>query len=113
MKEDQLQIACATYLDHLPVLWCHVANERQTSIMRGAKFKKMGVKSGVPDILIFEPREQFNGLAIELKIKGNSVTGNQKNWLWQLFQNGWETTVVYNFDDFKTVVDNYLTKKKF
>ena len=108
-NETDLQIVCARYLDHLPnVLWCHVANERQTTMMRGGKLKKMGVKSGVPDILIFEGRGGFNGLAIELKFGRNKTTENQNHWLWGLFQRGWQTAVVTNFDEFQKIVDDYL-----
>ena len=53
--EDDLQMACAKYLDLLGVLWFHCGNERKTSPRAGARLKKKGVKSGVPDILIFEP----------------------------------------------------------
>lgn len=108
-NETDLQIACARYLDHLPVLWCHVANERQTTMMRGAKLKKMGVKSGVPDILIFEARHNYCGLAVELKFGRNKTTENQNHWLWGLFQRGWQTAVVTNFDEFQKIVDDYLT----
>jgi len=55
-KEDSLQISVATYLDYLNITWCHVANERKTSPQAGARLKNKGVKSGVPDCVIFEPK---------------------------------------------------------
>ena len=61
--EDDLQMACAQYLDLMGWLWCHVGNERKTSPRAGARLKKKGVKSGVPDILIFEPRGKYHGLS--------------------------------------------------
>ncbi len=54
------------------------ANERKTSPRAGARLKKKGVKSGVPDILIFEPKGRYNGIAIELKTGNNKLTNNQK-----------------------------------
>ena len=72
--EDDLQMACAKYLDLMGVLWCHVANERKTTKPAGKRLTKKGVKSGVPDILIFEPRGKYNGLAIELKAGKNKLT---------------------------------------
>ena len=44
--EDNLQMVCASFLDYSNVLWCHVANERQTSKIAGLRLKKKGVKSG-------------------------------------------------------------------
>ena len=108
MKEDQLQMACASYLDHLRVLYTHVANERQTSPMRGAKLKKMGVKRGVPDILIFDPIGIYNGLAIELKVGRNKPTEDQHKWMALLRERGWLCAVARDFDEFKIAVDSYF-----
>ena len=63
--ETDFQKTLARFLDQYGVVWCHVANERQTSIKQsrggryyspeGNKLKSMGVKKGVPDVMIFEP----------------------------------------------------------
>jgi len=107
-KEDALQISVATYLDLLNITWCHVANERKTSQKTGRRLKNKGVKSGVPDCVIFEPKGTYNGLALELKIKPNKTTYNQKEWLKKLSDNKWMAEVAYNFDEAKIVIDNYL-----
>jgi hypothetical protein len=106
--EDELQMAVAKYLDFRGVLWCHVANERNTSFIKGARLKKKGVKSGVPDCLIFEPRGMYVGLVIELKIKPNKVSLNQKEWLTKLKNNKWSAHTAYSFDEAKEIIDNYL-----
>lgn len=110
-KEDDLQMATARYLDTLNVLWTHVANERKSSPQAGARLKAKGVKSGVPDVLIFEPRGVFVGLAIELKIEPNKPSDNQILWLNNLREKGWATTVCYSIDETLDVVDNYLKFK--
>ena len=107
-KEDDLQKQVAKYLDLKKVLWCHVANERKTSFQAGARLKAKGVKSGVPDCLIFEPNKEFNGLAIELKVKPNKTTENQNKWLNKLYDNHWECRVAYTFDEAKEIIDEYL-----
>ena len=106
--EDDLQMAVAKYLDFQGIFWCHVANERNTSFVKGARLKKKGVKSGVPDCLIFEPRGLYAGLAIELKIKPNKVSLNQKEWLTRLNNNKWSAHKAYSFDEAKEIIDNYL-----
>lgn len=112
MKEDQLQMAVARYLDYMGLLWCHVANERHTSPARGGKLKKMGVKRGVPDILIFEPRGPFVGLAIELKVGRNKPTEDQHKWLFKLTMNGWHSATCYNLDEVIEVVETHLEQGK-
>ena len=112
--EDNLQIAVANYLRlaYPKVLWTHVANERQTSPQRGAKLKKMGVRAGIPDILIFAKRGSVSGLAIELKIKPNTPTQAQKDCLDTLSINGWWTKLCWDFDGAKKIIDSYLNTNK-
>ncbi len=109
--EDDLQMATARYLDLVSVVWFHPANERKTSIQAGERLKKKGVKSGVPDVLIFEPKGRHNGLAIELKIKPNVITANQKGWLKRLEMKSWFCAVCYNIDEVIETVENYLACK--
>jgi len=107
-KEDSLQMAVARYLDFLNVTWCHVANERKASFQAGARLKKKGVKPGVPDCIIFQANGTHNGLALELKIKPNKPTDNQKEWLGKLKKLNWKDAVVYSFDEAKVVIDEYF-----
>lgn len=103
-REDILQIEVAKVLDFKKLLWIHVANERQTSPMRGAKLKKMGVKPGVPDILILETRPR---IAIELKAGRGRVGGNQDKFLKELTLAGWDCYVCYNLDSVLQVLKKY------
>jgi len=105
--EDNLQEAVATYLDLAGVLWCHVGNERKTTLRAGGRLKRKGIKSGVPDCLIFHPSGKFNGLAIELKIKPNKPSYNQKEWLKRLVVIGWMCEVCYSLDEVVQVFEEY------
>lgn len=111
-KEDNLQKQVARYLDLLDLVWCHVANERKTSPQAGKRLKLKGVKSGVPDCLIFTPSESYKGLALELKVKPNKPTRNQKKWLENLSLFGWCCDVAYDFDQAKEIIDKYLKNVK-
>ena len=84
-SEKALQEAVAAYLDHTGLLWCHVANERQTDVARGAALKRAGVKAGVPDILIFDAP----GLAVELKSSEGRLSPAQRVWRDRLLACGW------------------------
>lgn len=107
-KEDDLQMAVARYLDVLKLTWCHVANERRTSIQQGVRLKKKGVKSGVPDCLIFEAKKGYRGLAIELKVGKNNPSKNQLEWLDKLNNKGWKTAICYSLDEVINELDKYL-----
>lgn len=116
-KEEALQIAVADYIryQYPKVLFCHVANERKTSKGRGGKLKAMGVRSGMPDVMIFKMKpspendsDRRVGLAIELKIKPNAPTENQVKCLEQLEVEGWEVHVIYDFDSARKIIDDYL-----
>jgi len=109
--EAQEQCVLANYLDRLGVLWCHVANERHTSKISGARLKAQGVKSGVPDVFVYtrSPKTQ-RPVAIELKRqKGGRVTPAQKRWLRDLKTEGFETYLALGAQDAIT----YLTELGF
>lgn len=111
-REDDFQMAVCNYLDSISVLWCHVANERKTSKQAGFRLKKKGVKSGVPDCIIFEPRGDYFGLMIELKIKPNKPTESQMKWLTELNIRGYYTCVCYTIDEVISIVTKYLNNEK-
>ena len=129
--ETDFQKTLARFLDQYGVVWCHVANERQTSIKQsrggryyspeGNKLKSMGVKKGVPDVMIFEHWEDEDtldvidgyantvpingfGIAIELKVQKRKPSGEQKLWLAALKERGWLTAVCYSLDEVREVV---------
>lgn len=108
MTEDKIQQAVAYYLDLKKVLWMHVANERQTSPRRGGKLKKMGVKKGVPDVWILEPRGGFKGCVIELKTLRGKPTQDQRYWIEQLQIRGYSAGFTYGIDNALESIKYYL-----
>jgi len=125
-KEDDLQKAVAKYLDLMGLLWFHPANERKTKPQAGRRLKLKGVKSGVPDCLIFNPSKRFSGLAIELKIEKENglkkngeprkatrsqMTDNQKAWFLNLQDKNWKCVLCYNLDQVVKVVQDYLKEE--
>ena len=59
-KEADIQIACNDYLTFLSNTYTfrhfHVPNEGKRSIYYHAKMKRMGLKSGCPDIIVEYPQ---------------------------------------------------------
>jgi len=99
--EHQVQCKIAVTLNRLGLLWCHVPNEGKRSVVAGARLRAAGLKSGVPDILIFSPapnKPEVHGVAIELKRKkGGRISETQKEWIWRLEEAGWRATVCHGY----------------
>lgn len=124
-QEESHQIALADYLDRLKVktkrrrlLWCHVPNGGSRNIIEATKLKRMGVKRGVLDVLIFDPPtvlDQKNipiylsGMAIELKHGKNKPTQYQEMWLTDLIHRDWLTFVSYSIDDSIKLIQKYYS----
>jgi hypothetical protein len=95
--EEQEQLALVQWLELHKIRYTHVPNEGKHKVQYRAKQKRLGVKPGVPDILIFDrpPLSPENvGVAIELKRqKGGRVTPEQIAWLEDLKARGWAVAV--------------------
>jgi len=82
IKEADIQIACNDYLILLSKKYnfrhFHVPNEGKRSIWLHNRMKRMGLKSGCPDIIIEYPEGRI--LYVELKTKKGRLSDNQKLW---------------------------------
>jgi hypothetical protein len=110
LTEDQLQIAAMRWirLAYPKAVSFHVANERKTSPMRGAKLKKMGVLAGVPDIHILEPNKIYCGLFIELKTEKGRLTPSQRDVIERIENAGYKCAVCRSLDEVIDLVDDYF-----
>ena len=68
--------------------------------------------AGVPDLLIFNTNKEFNGLAIELKYGRNKPTKHQRDMLDCLKKCGWKAVWSNDFEEVKTIIDQYLRHEK-
>ena len=95
--EEMEQIALVQWLELHKIKYTHVPNEGKHKVQYRVKQKRLGVKSGVPDLLIFDPPPNYPdnvGTAIELKRrKGGSVSQEQTAWLNILQERGWTVAV--------------------
>tara|TARA_R110000744_G_scaffold94462_3_gene182404 strand:- start:14057 stop:14428 length:372 start_codon:yes stop_codon:yes gene_type:complete len=109
-KEDKLQHRIISYLKYQypKVLYTHVPNEGKRSVFERYKFKYLGAKAGVPDLLIFKPNKIYCGLAIELKVGYNKPTESQKEWLKNLKDNNWLALCLNNYEEIIETIDKYL-----
>ena len=96
--EVHVQFAIAMVLDELGLLWCHIANEalQRGGLVYGGILVGLGVKTGVPDCLIFDspPASPTRcGVALELKTRVGRTSPDQRRWLGELEQRNWEAHV--------------------
>jgi hypothetical protein len=106
-SEDDFQIAVARLLDASGLDWFHVPNGGKRNAREGAKFKRMGVKSGIPDVLIITPTKRNQvGMCIELKVGRNFPTDNQRFWEGKFYnQYNWGYELCYSIKSVEKVIE--------
>lgn len=110
-KEDDMQIILANYLNHLTDNWFHTPNEIKAKPQYLKKRRKMGVKSGVPDIMVLESKGIYVGLAIEIKANYNQPSETQIDWLLNLEKLGYYSCWTNSLDNAIDVIDKYFNGK--
>ena len=108
--EDDIQRSVAQRLDAIGVLWCHVPNGGKRNVREAARFKGLGVKPGVPDVVIFTPppsSDTARGAVLELKAEKGKPTASQLAWLQRLHQLGWEADIAYGCDEAHAILNRW------
>ena len=96
-----------TQYEELKLMY-HVPNEGKRSTVTGARMKQAGLKPGVPDVCLPTAHGGYIGLYIEMKVKPNKPTENQKQWLRALREAGHFTAVCYTWEEAKNLIEEYL-----
>ena len=108
--EADLQKTCVVYLAlcYPHSFFHHSPNEGKRTPQYWNWLKSLGTKPGFPDLMIFEPRGEFCGLSIELKVGKGKTTENQARILEQLSHRKWKVAICRTFNEFQAVVDGYF-----
>lgn len=97
-KESVEQCQLVRWLDYRKVLFTHCPSGEMRSPIIGAKLRRMGVRKGIPDILIFSPVPCGHGVGVALELKrvgSGKPTVEQLYWLAKLRDFGWKTNVCH------------------
>ncbi len=103
--EKKEQFAVAEWLDWKGLVWIHVSHEGKRHAKYAEDLKRAGLKSGFPDVAIFEAPPKYpdkKGVAIELKREDgypSDLRDSQREWLEKLENCGWWTGVCFGADD--------------
>jgi len=86
----------------------HVPNGGKMPPGSAGKLKGMGMRRGVPDLVLPVPRGSYHGLYLELKSPSGRVRATQRWWLQALAEEGYGVEVAYRLDDAIEAVEEYL-----
>lgn len=104
MTEHQIQTRFVQLLDRLNatqaagIRYCATMGGVRLTIGQARKCKAAGYRKGIPDLLIFTPSGDFVGLALELKTEVGRPSVEQKEWIQELKEFGWEAAIVKGYD---------------
>jgi len=92
-------------------LYCASAGGMRTSYLQAIKMKRTGYVKGFPDLFIYEPRNEYNGLAIEMKKeKGGVASPEQKRWQEQLRNRGYASYICKGSEEAIKIIDEYFNE---
>ena len=86
----------------------HVPNEGKRTASYGHKLKEMGMKRGVPDLVLPVARGGYGGLYIELKKPDGKVSEFQRQFIRNLRKWGQCAGVCRSWTDASQVIEKYL-----
>ena len=117
-KEDNEQIAVLEWAAYMtgkfPCLsrLLHIPNGGSRNRIEAAKLKKMGVKAGVPDLLLPYPAGGFGGLWLELKTATGRATPEQREWIEYLRSVGYAAYVCHGAGEAINAIEVYLREEE-
>jgi hypothetical protein len=110
--EDKEQIAYFKWLQlqhpNIFDMAIHVPNGGKRGKVEASIFKAMGVKKGVPDIVIFMPCGGYHGFMIELKAPKGRPTEEQLDWGERLNERGYCWVICYGWLEATKQTIDYL-----
>lgn len=114
--EEAIHRACIQWVAlqsarHPLLRWlAHVPNGGKCPRSEAGKLRAMGVRPGLPDILLPRRSGLWTGLAVEIKSPSGRLSKSQQEWLAALAQDGWLTAVVRSVDEFQQVCSCFLNR---
>lgn len=114
MKQDEhnTQVACVNWFRYqypniAKVLFA-VPNGGRRDRVTGAKLKAEGAMAGVADMVLLYPTALYHALCIEFKTKTGRQSDSQKQFAEAVKQFGNAYVIVRSFDEFVSIVEQYL-----
>lgn len=90
----------------------HIPNGGTRNVAEAVHLKRLGVKPGVPDLLLPYPSNGYHGLFIEMKSQKGRPSALQKEWVEWLNANGYMAVVCYGAGEAINALEVYLDSKR-
>jgi len=85
-----------------------IPNGGHRHIKVARRLRAEGVRAGVADIFCPIPRGGYHGLWIEMKVKPNKLTANQKEFVEEMYRQGYKVAVCYSWLEAVRTLCGYL-----
>jgi hypothetical protein len=129
MTEADLQITCVQYLDLIlrqkGLNAYYLVREKKKNVEKeflphtispiakmsewlAKRMRLMGYNRGTIDLTLFMPLRGYHALTVEFKKKKEVLKGGQLYWQNHLMKYNYKYALIYNFDDFKSLIDWYF-----
>ena len=109
-EESRIQELVVRYLRvaYPTALFCASSGGARMSMKQALVMKRTGYVRGVPDLAIYEPRNNKHGLFIEIKTEKGVASSFQKEWQEKLIERGYEAKICKGFDACIKTIDEYF-----
>lgn len=114
--ESKLQKSCVNWFDYQypqhKMLLFAIPNGGKRNAVTAAILKAEGVRSGVADLFLAIPKIDCCGVFIEMKFGKNTQSESQKEFQKKVESVGYRYELIYDFDSFVKLIEDYLCKRK-
>ena len=70
--------------------------------------RQMGMKKGVPDLMLPIPMHGYHGLFVEMKQKGGRLSEEQRRWLNMLNEVGYLAVMCRGWEEARDEIERYM-----
>ena len=117
-KEDAEQIAVIKWAGYMTGKYpplsrlLHIPNGGSRNRIEAAKLKRMGVRPGVPDLLLPYPISDWSGLWLEMKTEKGRPTPEQRDWIEYLRSVGYLAYICHGAGEAINALEAYLAAER-
>lgn len=86
----------------------HIPNESVGGMGWTVRNRQMGMRKGVPDLMLPIPMHGYHGLFIEMKAKSGRTSKEQDNWIKALETFGYKAVVCVGWEAARDELEEYL-----
>lgn len=90
------------------LLTCHQNGSVNYGKIKGCVMKAMGVRAGIPDLVLYMPRGGYHALFVEVKTKDGKVSKVQKDYHARLIDQGYAVQSGQGTDHGIIVIKRYI-----